>query len=74
MNEWISAKDASPRDGQKVITIDNLGRIETATYHCPWYNPRTPMGAAYESLDGCWRRVTHWMPLPAAPKEEGENT
>ncbi len=69
MSEWISVNDERPYDGQKVITIDDRRRIETAVYHIPYYHPTNFKGAAFETLNGRWPKVTHWMPLPEPPKE-----
>lgn len=60
--EWISVKYRLPGDGEERVMValnteDNIGRnkIDTDRY-----------------LDGRWVRwgdsVTHWMPLPDAPK------
>ena len=60
-SSWISTNDAYPDEGVKVLGYN----AETGNY-CV---------GNYSKMFGKWRApgspiVTHWMPLPAAPKEE----
>lgn len=66
--EWISVEDDTPKDGEKRVQVflrdDDFtkpigeNKIDTDRY-----------------IDGKWVRwgkhVTHWMPLPEAPKMKG---
>lgn len=65
---WISVKDRLPKDGETVLVFDQIEKITAFTfakdsvYGKCWYDD-------YEqgiNLD--W--VSHWMPLPEAPKED----
>ena len=67
VQEWVSVKDALPRLGEGVLVIyqpsvwDNEVMLDVDRLE-------EYIGGKY------WRRhdydVTHWMPLPAPPKEE----
>lgn len=57
-DSWISVKDRLPEDGDEVIVVSN-GK---------------PCASWHEAGDFGWAvggKVTHWMPLPEAPKGEG---
>lgn len=58
---WIPITDRLPESGQRVIVCRKDGRVEQGVY----------LG-----VNGWWKvygtntkSITHWMPLPAAPKE-----
>lgn len=54
-NKWISVKKELPKSGEKVLTFNDFGTIEFDIYRAI----------------GGWQLcecVTHWMPLPQAPK------
>lgn len=55
--QWISVKDRLPDDGVEVIVVK-----DGKSY--PAWHETGPFGW---SVGG---KVTHWMPLPEAPKEE----
>ncbi len=63
---WISTKDQLPDNNTDVLILDRDGEINVARYapqargNFPWDSPCYAWGADH---------VTHWMPLPAAPKE-----
>lgn len=64
VQEWISVKDRLPEEGECVIVYDTredyIGMWEFSGV--AWYNDDyNPLG-----ID----EVTHWMPLPDAPKGE----
>lgn len=71
-NEWISADEKLPENGQIVLSHQKDGFIYCAEYFAgnalmsPGWFPRWFMD------NDCWdaKEVTHWMPLPKAPKEE----
>lgn len=57
--EWISVKDRMPNSWEKVLVYTKQGAVEMSIY----------------SAIGGWKSnvsVTHWMPLPEAPKMKGE--
>lgn len=62
--EWTSVKEGLPtRNGEYLV----------CTKH-PFYTTRNIAKAkfkngAFYGQGGCWKNVTHWMPLPKAPKE-----
>ena len=77
MNEWISVKERLPEEGEEYavvvsgkpcrnVTLDNA--IELAVYDRDegWI---LEMWQEWTNAN-----ITHWMPLPEPPKEEGENT
>lgn len=64
-NQWISVKDRLPELGQKVIAVfqDSGGSIaDQARYRDDMFDFSGWCNVQMES-------VTHWMPLPAPPKE-----
>lgn len=56
MSEWISVDDRLPKEGQRVITVDEGGR----TYNTIWN------GNKFKCVGLVWDHdpVSHWMPLP----------
>ena len=60
--EWISVSKRFPQDGDVVLTYYEDGKMRIIKN-----NGGFPMVLSDE-LD--WVRVTHWMPLPEAPKGE----
>ena len=62
--EWISVEDRLPEDYNKYLLLLDNGRIAIGWYH----------GDAMQFVeDGIVmiETVTHWMPLPEAPKMKG---
>lgn len=66
--KWIPIEESVPELGQRVLCTDG---------HCVFEQYRVPPSCVY----GIWDRmgmksemqeVTHWMPLPDPPGEEGE--
>ena len=57
--EWISVKDKLPEPCQDVLVYHSGGKIKISEL---FYNGRFCL----QDLHG---EVTHWMPLPAPPKE-----
>jgi len=60
MSEWISVEDELPEKGKGVLAFNNtiwVGAIDANTG--VWFEM-----SDFESLGN----VTHWMPLPDAPK------
>lgn len=61
--KWISTKDRLPRHGGSFLIATKNGAVCTAHYYPKTY-----------SFDGHFagiaaKHITHWMPLPEAPKE-----
>lgn len=62
--KWISMEERKPKNGQRVLTIDSIGKQEVCYYNevknafgeCAW------LSYIYN--------ITHWMPLPEPPKED----
>lgn len=58
-HEWISVEEKLPPAFDRVIICDKYRRVNT-DFFCGknkgWYSGRT---------------ITHWMPLPEAPKMKG---
>ena len=59
---WISVRDRLPLGMQNVLMYIERKGVMIGYYH--------PIDELW-SYDG-WSPVTHWMPLPKAPKEEAE--
>jgi hypothetical protein len=67
--DWQDISTA-PRDGTDVLI--GLGDTIAIGFYCPENDPRLPPGWIWAGED-LWFRCepTHWMPLPAPPKEVG---
>ena len=71
--KWISVKERLPDESGDYLTLRKSGICAVLGYSAKYH--------AFNSCDNLPKsslkyriKVTHWMPLPAAPKEEGENT
>jgi len=79
--EWISVKDRLPEEGYNVLVYLNDGRncghsiaywMENNWWGAMAMNEQNPRIRIYYNdggesfLESCY--VTHWMPLPEAPK------
>ena len=60
-DKWIDVDVELPKDEQKVLSTDELGRVYLSTYL------RGKFKLLFHCADHCY--VTHWMPLPTPPKE-----
>jgi hypothetical protein len=73
MGKWIKTEDKRPEYGEPVIVVMN-GVTQHVTYtrdgfdnEPDWYEPYF-----FNHDDNCkasWDKVSHWMPLPKAPKQ-----
>ena len=59
VQEWISVKDRLPEQGKEIIVYSG-GVLKPTVFAYQFWNKH------YDS----WARITHWMPLPPAPKGE----
>ena len=64
--EWISVEDRLPEDQQTVLTIDTEGEMRVCFYETEWEG-------IFQMHHGLTKifNITHWMPLPQAPKMKG---
>ena len=60
-NEWVSVEERLPEEKQRVIV--RCERVGTSVGWILWGNWMTDIGPGAG-------KVTHWMPLPKAPKED----
>lgn len=72
MSEWISVKDRLPEDKQNCIIYHNLyepyencGVYKSEFKH--WHNDDE---LGFDIIDELGHGVTHWMPMPEAPKRQ----
>jgi hypothetical protein len=56
MPQWISVKDRLPKIGAVVLVAKDIGSVNTTYFGVNGFRGEP---------------VTHWMPLPESPKEEG---
>ena len=61
---WISVEDALPEGGGSVLIYSPLGGVAEGTYSKHYKRWVQYRWSVFEP------EVTHWMPLPAPPKEE----
>ena len=68
MNEWISVKVATPKNGQEIYGYDALDWNGTGSkyVHGVWYEEENCL----VHHTGYKYSFTHWMPLPDQPKED----
>lgn len=62
--EWVSVKDRLPERDQPCIVVCD-GRVEIAARRIPWKNM-----ILFHGQSGSHMQVTHWQPLPPAPKDQ----
>lgn len=63
--EWISVDVRLPETNEEVLVYSSVGKIYTACYIRV-----DGIEFWFENIDG-FREITHWMPLPEAPKMKG---
>jgi hypothetical protein len=72
-SQWISVKDRLPEEGQDcVIYVDWVDVWDKGSERITYQEIAVFNGddKFYHRAHTELNRVTHWMPLPAAPKEE----
>jgi len=77
--DWIKVSDRLPEPGQWVLISRYGGRVphvEVGSYRLPreggW--AKYPYWMSSDDNIGDMADVTHWMPLPAAPREQDQPT
>ena len=65
--KWISVEDRLPEDNETVLTIDTESVMEVCFYQTEWKGVFQRYGGLVKIFN-----ITHWMPLPEAPKGERE--
>lgn len=63
--QWINVKDRLPKYENPVLA----GNAELCFVNTAWYHVAT---RRWELPSGIFCEVTHWMPLPEAPKGEND--
>lgn len=71
---WIPMKEQQPADFERVLCVNSLGYMTTANrFHNTglgsWNGGDYTAEEAGECVIG---DITHWMPLPAPPAQEGK--
>ena len=69
MPQWISVKDRLPDIYQRVLILIR-GRIFISSIEEEYGDEYRDGAIRFWDGDWDWPEVTHWMPLPAPPKEE----
>lgn len=67
--QWISVKDRLPDIYQRVLILIR-GRIFISSIEEEYGDEYRDGAIRFWDGDWDWPEVTHWMPLPAPPKEE----
>lgn len=62
--QWISVYTQMPKDDQHVLAVNGDGVMEVLYYDKEWPNVFCRCGGLLKVCN-----ITHWMPLPEAPKE-----
>jgi len=62
---WISVKAGKPKHGTWVLAYNN-GHVVRGFYHGDWFNE---YNQSTMDIHHAKERITHWMPLPAPPKD-----
>ena len=68
--EWISVEDRLPAYEQQVIALSESGEV-TLGIISPSTNEKEYGKYCADNAFECLTFVTHWMPLPEAPKMKG---
>ncbi len=65
-SEWISVEDRKPSESGKYLVCTKRGNV----YQTKFYSYPENKGGHWGQKDK-GRNITHWMPLPEAPKMKG---
>lgn len=68
---WISVEEELPKGGFAIITNGDDVLVGKYNFEKGLWGVRNKTMFAYTLLPANWK-VTHWMPLPQAPKKGGE--
>jgi hypothetical protein len=74
VTEWINVNEKMPKDGQKVLCIQDPSKTATrdplfgiySEYDKRFIDPEFTPDGIHKGI-AFWIEVTHWMPLPKAP-------
>ena len=69
VSEWISVKERLPQEWEEVLVWSSCGFVECAVYIGIPGKWRVTWNHDLMEMD----TITHWMPLPDAPKEGDSN-
>ena len=61
-NEWISIKDKSPKEHEKVLVCSEIGIID-----CGWVYLNDENVWEFRNAHTYLKYITYWMPLPKNP-------
>ena len=61
--------DTAPKDGRRVLVWISEKHQTGCAFAKLWFYSNGRLGGGAEGYSGDWN-ITHWMPLPAAPKEQ----
>lgn len=67
MNEWIGVDQQRPQHKQRVLFVTKAGEVSFAKDSVDWDDGSMSF---WDVATDFWVKGTHWMPLPAPPKEE----
>lgn len=71
MNEWINVEDRLPKHEERILIYSKNDCIDLAEYLEPRNYPpyvKYPLFFVDDSCSFEIQEVSHWMPLPDAPK------
>lgn len=71
MAEWISVKDRLPEECQTVLAFDQNEGFSVLAFYIDTMYGKSWLDEVGNTINFGW--VTHWMPLPEAPKEDEQN-
>lgn len=66
-DEWISVKDRLPDKLTHCLAFNVTSKLGPGEICLSFYNSI----GEWAGYDGCYKNVTHWMPLPSPPKGPG---
>lgn len=73
-NEWVSVEERLPGDSDGLVIMTD-GEAVHPSYGNAMFGLEGKLGVFAPTKKKPWgfMQVTHWMPLPKAPKEEDKN-